>query len=167
MSENRCVGCGEIIPEGRWLCPSCEGRYDCTEKEEAVSMVDGHIDTREKTPNRRSTLKALKECATNDCDTCPNGFGNCYSNSTGCMPDIIARQQEEIENLKIENEHLACFLAEAKTNAYREFAEQLKKEAIDCDVSFGYGRECYLEVVPVIVIDKILAEMAKTGGDEE
>ena len=25
-SENadRCVSCGEIIPEGRWVCPNCE-----------------------------------------------------------------------------------------------------------------------------------------------
>lgn len=140
---------------------------DCTEKKETVSMVDGHIDTREKAPRSRSTLKALKECATNDCDTCPNSFGNCYSNSAGCMPDIIARQQEEIENLKIENEHLACFLAEAKIDSYREFAARLKKEAIDYDMSFGYGRECYMEVIPVMVIDKILADMTKTGDDEE
>lgn len=24
MGENRCVCCGEIIPEGRQACPSCE-----------------------------------------------------------------------------------------------------------------------------------------------
>lgn len=24
MGENRCVCCGEIIPEGRQVCPSCE-----------------------------------------------------------------------------------------------------------------------------------------------
>ena len=24
MSENRCVMCGEIIPEGRQVCPKCE-----------------------------------------------------------------------------------------------------------------------------------------------
>lgn len=22
--ENRCVCCGEIIPEGRWTCPKCD-----------------------------------------------------------------------------------------------------------------------------------------------
>ena len=25
-SSNRCVCCGEIIPEGRQVCPACEGR---------------------------------------------------------------------------------------------------------------------------------------------
>ncbi len=24
MAENRCVCCGEIIPEGRWTCPKCD-----------------------------------------------------------------------------------------------------------------------------------------------
>lgn len=25
--ENRCVCCGEIIPEGRMVCPQCEAKY--------------------------------------------------------------------------------------------------------------------------------------------
>lgn len=25
MSENKCICCGEIIPEGRYVCPICEG----------------------------------------------------------------------------------------------------------------------------------------------
>jgi hypothetical protein len=28
MRENRCVCCGEIIPEGRQVCPSCAGDVD-------------------------------------------------------------------------------------------------------------------------------------------
>lgn len=23
MNEDHCVCCGEIIPEGRWVCPNC------------------------------------------------------------------------------------------------------------------------------------------------
>ena len=31
MNENRCVICGDIIPEGRQLCPSCWGKqFDLT-----------------------------------------------------------------------------------------------------------------------------------------
>lgn len=26
MSDNLCVCCGEIIPEGKQVCPSCEGK---------------------------------------------------------------------------------------------------------------------------------------------
>jgi RNA polymerase subunit RPABC4/transcription elongation factor Spt4 len=25
--EDRCVCCGEIIPEGRMVCPQCESKY--------------------------------------------------------------------------------------------------------------------------------------------
>lgn len=30
MKENRCVMCGEIIPEGRQVCPKCEKSKECT-----------------------------------------------------------------------------------------------------------------------------------------
>ena len=33
---DRCVCCGEIIPEGRMVCPQCEGRV-----EDAKSERDG------------------------------------------------------------------------------------------------------------------------------
>lgn len=26
--DNRCIKCGDIIPEGRQVCPICEGRYE-------------------------------------------------------------------------------------------------------------------------------------------
>lgn len=28
MADNRCVMCGEIIPEGRQVCPNCENNVD-------------------------------------------------------------------------------------------------------------------------------------------
>lgn len=28
--ENRCVCCGDIVPEGRWVCPNCE--FGCNKK---------------------------------------------------------------------------------------------------------------------------------------
>lgn len=38
--ENRCVCCGEIIPEGRQVCPSCEsGRFSEKERIEQFSTV--------------------------------------------------------------------------------------------------------------------------------
>lgn len=32
--ENRCVCCGEIIPEGRQVCPSCESNAGIEEEDE-------------------------------------------------------------------------------------------------------------------------------------
>lgn len=30
-NEDRCVCCGAIIPEGRMVCPQCQGQFDTTE----------------------------------------------------------------------------------------------------------------------------------------
>lgn len=39
MSDNRCVFCGEIIPEGRQVCPSCEKIQSETTKAERFDRV--------------------------------------------------------------------------------------------------------------------------------
>ena len=44
MSENRCVSCGEIIPEGRQICPHCwfeEGTQQHKPPKYAVVMLQG------------------------------------------------------------------------------------------------------------------------------
>lgn len=33
MSEERCIGCGEIIPEGRQFCPVCEWKAAALKKQ--------------------------------------------------------------------------------------------------------------------------------------
>jgi hypothetical protein len=43
--------------------------------------------------------------------------------------------------------------------AILEFAERLKENKIDIDVSFGYGKEVYTEAVAVIEIDNLVKEM--------
>ena len=39
MSDNRCIYCGEIIPEGRQVCPSCEKIQSETTKAELFDRV--------------------------------------------------------------------------------------------------------------------------------
>ena len=44
MSENRCVSCGEIIPEGRQICPHCwleEGTQQHKLPKYAVVILQG------------------------------------------------------------------------------------------------------------------------------
>ena len=36
MKDNRCVCCGQIIPEGRMVCPECEKKARKTEEEKHV-----------------------------------------------------------------------------------------------------------------------------------
>ena len=39
--------------------------------------------------NREQIIKALECCAKDDCDNCPNSFGNCYSNLAGYALALI------------------------------------------------------------------------------
>ena len=48
--------------------------------------------------------------------------------------------------------------AECKAEAIKEFADRLKENKIDVDVSYGYGREHYTEAVAVIEIDNLVKE---------
>ena len=47
-------------------------------------------------------IKALECCKNDDCDNCPNDFGNCYANLSGYSLELINRQQEEIDRLRKE-----------------------------------------------------------------
>ena len=38
MSENRCVCCGEIVPEGKMVCPDCEKKAE-QERDLAEDLV--------------------------------------------------------------------------------------------------------------------------------
>lgn len=43
-------------------------------------------------------IKALECCISDDCDNCPDTFGNCEHNAMRNALDLINRQQAEIEN---------------------------------------------------------------------
>lgn len=50
----------------------------------------------------KEIIKALECCKKDDCDNCPNDFGNCYANLSGYSLDLIKRKQAEIERLRKE-----------------------------------------------------------------
>jgi hypothetical protein len=102
--------------------------------------------------------------------------------ATAYAMDIIKKQDAEIERLnscvKSEDEVRAIMKAqmtpmvkevtkEQVDRAYKlgtingiiKFAERLKENKIDIDVSFGYGKEVYTEAVAVIEIDNLVKEM--------
>ena len=85
--------------------------------------------------------------------------------------DLINRLQAENDGLYESLDYRAEKIREledelktSKAEAIKEFAERLKAETIDVDVSYGYGREHYTEAVAVIVIDNLVKEMV---GDTE
>lgn len=42
MSEDRCVCCGEIVPEGRMVCPYCEN-HNMTDREAVAILKNIHL----------------------------------------------------------------------------------------------------------------------------
>ena len=91
-------------------------------------------------------IKALECCKKDDCDNCPNNFGNCYANLSGYSLDIIKRKQAEIDRLERYNEIITInadtafqdglneaqdlyaeeVKAKIKTESIKEFAVRLK-----------------------------------------
>ena len=46
--------------------------------------------------NREQIVKALECCSKDDCDNCPNGFGNCYANLAGYALALIREAKYEV-----------------------------------------------------------------------
>lgn len=88
-------------------------------------------------------IKALECCSNDDCDNCPNTFGNCYANLAGYALDLIKKQQEEIDLLKMDNERMTTKVFEmamkkvlkekVRSEAIEEFANRLKAGYNDFD----------------------------------
>lgn len=87
----------------------------------------------------------------------------------------IMNLKHEIERLQAEVDKWKCALKNGcelskcinkgwvMNEAYRELAEKLKENTLEVDVSYGYGKEHYTEVVAVVEIDNTLDEL--TGGE--
>lgn len=68
-------------------------------------------------------IKALECCSKDDCDNCPNGFGNCYANLAGYALALIKSQQGQIVGL---NSAIETLQGVAKD--YENHNETLKRE---------------------------------------
>ena len=88
----------------------------------------------------KEIIKTLECCSKDDCDNCPNTFGNCYANLAGEALDLINRQKSKIKRLEMDKEQLErdvsnalCNLGElelhyayARAEAIKEFAGKVK-----------------------------------------
>ena len=64
--------------------------------------------------------RMCNKCNVKDLGTC---CGSCFITIISQGADLINRQKAEIEDLEIKNEHLVCFLAEARKDVSKEFAK--------------------------------------------
>ena len=84
---------------------------------------------------REQIIKALECCAKDDCDNCPNDFGNCYANLAGYALSLINELTEENERLIANNLTFAHGVEKVAANYYNrgctdtvhKFAESLEK----------------------------------------
>ena len=107
----------------------------------------------------KEIIKALECCQKDDCDNCPNTFGNCYANLAGYALDLINRQQTEIDRLKKYNTDVAY---KHYHDGIKEFAERLIDEAES--TWWHDGKKAHIDSnVSVSVINKIKEEMV--GAD--
>lgn len=85
-------------------------------------------------------IKSLECCTSSgNCDICPQHSTDCVTDLIKLVDDLITCQQEDIENLKIENQSLRAaansyklHYNEARAEAVKEFAERLKDYAEEC-----------------------------------
>ena len=108
-------------------------------------------------------IKALECCINDDCDNCPDTFGNCEHNAMRNALDLINRQKADIGRLQKINDSftdIGKLYSEVKAEVVKEFADRLKAlDRLYVDVSYGYGREHYTEAISVNLIDNLVAEL--------
>ena len=84
----------------------------------------------------KNIIKALECCINDDCDNCPDTFGNCEHNAMRNALNLINRQQEEIERLKKINDSftdIGKLYSEVKAEVVKEFADRLQIRCIKQD----------------------------------
>ena len=106
----------------------------------------------------KEVIKALECCNKDDCDNCPNDFGNCYANLAGYALDLTNRQKAEIERLR--KYYFAHAYDECHNEAIKEFAERLKKRLYDKPSIFTQQRYIVDDE-----IDNLVKEMTGGGND--
>ena len=103
----------------------------------------------------KEIINASECCKKDDCDNCPNDFGNCYANLSGYAIDLINRQKAEIDELKHERE----VLIEDIHHFVDKNNEQLEEiEKLERIIS-------YLEGVCESTPDKVRVEVVKEFAD--
>ena len=110
--------------------------------------------------NREQIIKALECCKKDDCDNCPNDFGNCYANLAGYSIALIKELTEE--NGRLEAAHamlLGATEEKARADAITEFAERLKKYYRSFDGKTSTTLAAYH-------IDQIKQEMLKGDSND-
>lgn len=137
----------------------------------SVSLIDGHMDHTDD-----EIIKMLECCINDNCNDCPETFGNCELTTMRNALDLLKRQRATIERLQSESIG-KCELAismrndnnldsncnycidKSKSEAVKEFAERLKN--LDVDTYYSYASIVY--ELSEDDIDNLVKEMVGEG----
>lgn len=81
----------------------------------SVSLIDGHMDYTDD-----EIIKALECCINDNCNDCPETFGNCELTTMRNALDLLKRQRATIERLQKKLNH-SIGVDNTKENGYFPF----------------------------------------------
>ena len=129
MSEERCVGCGEIIPEGRQFCPVCEWKAAAMKRQNEKRRKKSARDLKY---NRENIIqKILSFNRKNPEDMIILDFLNLQANAAGYIKMLISndirehgiyRNEKIIAEMKVLNEIQAVFIGRDGSCGFRKGA---------------------------------------------
>lgn len=77
--------------------------------------------------NPNEIKKGLECCIKDDCDNCPNPFGNCEHNLMSDALAYINQLETNLTVMRMSANSYKMHYENAKAEAYKEFAERLKE----------------------------------------
>ena len=92
--DNTCVFCGEIIPEGRQVCPQCEEKYGELETRYwAQNMLIARTEDAE--AKLRRDIEWLMKNPLQGCKLCAKRDAECANSGADCAPVYNGREETE------------------------------------------------------------------------
>lgn len=81
----------------------------------------------------KEIIKALECCSKDDCDNCPNAFGNCYANLARQALELIKSKDKTIDWFATakqakERRVFDVFMNRTRVDTIKEFGERVKQE---------------------------------------
>lgn len=135
MTEETCVGCGAVIPEGRQVCPNCEGKKltdEIIKKAVEMTAFSGRRYSFEewdkcKTVSQSHVLDLINRLQAENAELREMCSKSSYKDS---WKNKFFKAQEEVERLTEERENMQAviFALEEDKRMLRKQVDELKEE---------------------------------------
>lgn len=126
--------------------------------------------------NAEMIKKGLECCSKDDCDNCPNSFGNCYANLAEHALALINSQEQRIKELTEENEGLYRTLddkiQECEKWKWRlpiecDYTEKITIKKMELMLAVHFGTYTEDDTVKIKDVFKLIDQIAKEMSEGE